>query len=84
MQEIVKLFADYSTNMVIVILFIWDWVKNRKLIVTTLQEMATTNSNIEKCLNNMTQNEDNMAKSLEILQKSMEAQDWKLNKLLER
>lgn len=84
MQEIVKLFADYSTNMVIVILFIWDWVKNRKLIVTTLQEMATTNSNIEKCLSNMTQNEDNMAKSLELLQKSMEAQDWKLNKLLER
>lgn len=84
MQEIVKLFADYSTNMVIVILFIWDWVKNRKLIVTTLQEMATTNSNIEKCLSNMTQNEDNMAKSLELLQKSMEDQDWKLNKLLER
>lgn len=84
MQEIIKLFADYSTNMVIVILFIWDWVKNRKLIVTTLQEMATTNSNIEKCLSNMTQNEDNMAKSLELLQKSMEAQDWKLNKLLER
>ena len=84
MQEIVKLFADYSTNMVIVILFIWDWVKNRKLIVTTLQEMATTNSNIEKCLSNMTQNEDNMTKSLELLQKSMEAQDWKLNKLLER
>lgn len=84
MQEIVKLFADYSTNMVIVILFIWDWVKNRKLIVTTLQEMATTNSNIEKCLSNMTQNGDNMAKSLELLQKSMEAQDWKLNKLLER
>ena len=84
MQEIVKLFADYSTNMVIVILFIWDWVKNRKLIVTTLQEMATTNSNIEKCLSNMTQNEDNMAKSLELLQKSMEAQDWKFNKLLER
>ena len=71
MQEIISIVTNYGISMIIVCLFIWDWITNRKVVTDTLKEMAATNANIEKCLVNM-------------LNKAMESQDWKLDKLLER
>lgn len=84
MQEIISIVTNYGISMVIVCLFIWDWITNRKVVTDTLKEMAATNSNIEKCLVNMEQHNENVSKSLDLLNKAMESQDWKLDKLLER
>lgn len=84
MQEIISIVTNYGISMVIVCLFIWDWITNRKVVTDTLKEMAATNANIEKCLVNMEQHNENVSKSLDLLNKAMESQDWKLDKLLER
>ena len=84
MQEIISIVTNYGISMIIVCLFIWDWITNRKVVTDTLKEMAATNANIEKCLVNMEQHNENVSKYLDLLNKAMESQDWKLDKLLER
>lgn len=84
MQDIISIVTNYGISMIIVCLFIWDWITNRKVVTDTLKEMAATNANIEKCLVNMEQHNENVSKSLDLLNKAMESQDWKLDKLLER
>lgn len=84
MQEIISIVTNYGISMIIVCLFIWDWITNRKVVTDTLKEMAATNANIEKCLVNMEQHNENVSKSLDLLNKAMESQDWKLDKLLGR
>ena len=60
MENIVQMLANYGVSIVIVGLFLWDWIANKRKITETLEEMKISNSNT--------------AKSLELLQKSMENQ----------
>lgn len=60
MDNIVQAIANYGVSVVIVGLFIWDWVANKKKITETLDEMKVSNANTSK--------------SLELLQKSMDTQ----------
>lgn len=60
MDNIVQAIANYGVSVVIVGLFIWDWIANKKKITETLDEMKVSNANT--------------AKSLELLQKSMDTQ----------
>lgn len=69
MKEIVELIANYGVSAVIIFLFIWDWYINKKEMKETLEVIKDTSINISK--------------SLDLLQKSMERQDGKLDKLLE-
>ena len=64
MENIVQMLANYGVSIVIVGLFLWDWIANKRKITETLEEMKISNSNT--------------AKSLELLQKSMENQDQTL------
>lgn len=64
MENIVQMLANYGVSIVIVGLFLWDWVTNKKKITESLEEMKVSNSNT--------------AKSLELLQKSMENQEQTL------
>lgn len=67
MENIVQLVANYGVSIVIVGLFLWDWVTNKKKITETLEEMRVSNSNTSK--------------SLELLQKSMENQEQTLEEI---
>jgi len=69
MEEMVNLVANHGISIVIVALFLYDWFTNKKTINETLQKIDATNSNI--------------AKSLELLPKSTERQDEKIDKILE-
>jgi len=64
MENIVQMLANYGVSIVIVGLFLWDWIANKRKITETLEEMKVSNSNT--------------AKSLELLQKSMENQEQTL------
>ena len=64
LENIVQMFANYGVSIVIVGLFLWDWIANKRKITETLEEMKVSNSNT--------------AKSLELLQKSMENQEQTL------
>lgn len=62
--------ANYGVSIVIVGLFIWDWFSNKKDMKETLVVIKDTSVNISK--------------SLDLLQKSMDKHDEKLDKLLEK
>ena len=69
MEEIAKLIANYGVSIIIVTLFIWDWFRNKKDMKETIEVIKDTSINISK--------------SLDLLQKSMDRHDEKLDKLLE-
>ena len=69
MEEIAKLIANYGISIIIVTLFIWDWFTNKKDMKETIEVIKDTSINISK--------------SLDLLQKSMDRHDEKLDKLLE-
>ena len=69
MEEIAKLIANYGVSIIIITLFIWDWFTNKKDMKETIEVIKDTSINISK--------------SLDLLQKSMDRHDEKLDKLLE-
>lgn len=68
MEEIIKLTANYGVSIIIVGLFLWDWFNNKKDMKETLEVIKDTSINISK--------------SLDLLQKSMDRHDEKLDELL--
>jgi uncharacterized protein YoxC len=90
MIETLQAISDYGVGIVIIFLFIWDYVSNKKkltenqeMIKSTLKTVEETTMTISNCLIEMQQTNLNTAKSLELLQKQMESTDKKVDKLLE-
>lgn len=67
MKEIGELISNYGVSIVIVILFLYDWFTTRKDMQKTLEQNS-------KCLVEIQNTNRNTAKSLELLQKSMDNQ----------
>lgn len=67
MNEIAQLIGNYGVSAIIICLFIYDWLTNKKKIQETLEQNA-------KCLEEMKNTNYNTYKSLEILQKTMDNQ----------
>lgn len=84
MEEIANLITNYGVSIVIVALFIWDWVTNKKETKKTLNAIQKSNENIASCLTEMKQSNVNISKSLDLLQKSLDNQTEKIDRLLER
>lgn len=68
MEEMANLIANYGVTIIIVGLFLWDWVNNKKDMKDTLGVIKDTSLNISK--------------SLDLLQKSMDRHDEKLDKII--
>ena len=90
LTQIGQLISTYGIMAVIVIIFLWDYIANKKknienqeTIKTTLEVVKESTSTISNCLIEMQQTNLNTAKSLELLQKQMESTDKKVDKLLE-
>lgn len=90
-NQIGQIILNYGVSAVIIMVFIWDYVVNKKknaenqeTIKTTLQVVENTTTTISSCLLEMQQTNANTAKSLELLQKQMEGTDKKVDILLER
>ena len=90
MEEIMKLIGTYGVSFVIVGIFLWDYIANKKknvenqeTIKTTLAVVKESTSTISNCLIEMQQTNLNTAKSLELLQRQMESTDKKVDKILE-
>lgn len=69
MEELVKLVINSGTSAVIVGIFLWDYVTNRKEMKETLESIKTSNINIANCL--------------ALLQKALDNTTEKIDKLLE-
>ena len=90
-SQISQLVGTYGVSFVIVFIFLWDYVTNKKktaenqeVIKTTLETVGKTTTTIAGCLKEMQQQNLNTAKSLELLQTQMENTDKKIDILLER
>lgn len=70
MEDFVRLVANYGVSIIIVALFLYDWFTNKKEMKDTLEVIKDTSINISK--------------SLDLLQKSMDRHDEKLDKIIER
>ncbi len=84
MEELANAIMNYGVTIVIVVIFLWDYVANKKDMKKALETMRDTNLNISSCLEEMKDSNKNMEKSLDLLQKSMDNQSMKIDKLLER
>lgn len=84
MEDIINLLTNYGVSIIIVALFIWDWVSNKKDTKKTLNAIQSSNENIASCLNEMKQSNTNISKSLDLLQKTLDNQTEKIDRLLER
>lgn len=84
MEEFLNMIANYGVTIVIVALFIWDWITNKKEIKKTLETIKTSDETIADCLVEMKSSNENISKSLDILQKSLDNQTQKIDRLLER
>ena len=69
MEEMANLISNYGVTIIIVALFLWDWLTNKKDMKDTLGVIKDTSINISK--------------SLDLLQKSMDRHDEKIDKLME-
>lgn len=90
LTQIGQMLGTYGVSAVIVIIFLWDYVSNKKknvenqeTIKTTLAVVQESTSTISNCLVEMQQTNANTAKSLELLQKQMENTDKKIDIILE-
>lgn len=73
MEEIMKMIINYGTSAVIVVLFLYDWYKNKNKIAETLEQN-------KKCLENMEKSNSNIATTLDLLKDSMDTQKAFLQK----
>ena len=90
LAQIGQMLGTYGVSAIRVIIFLWDYVANKKknvenqeTIKTTLEVVKESTTTISNCLIEMQQTNLNTAKSLELLQKQMESTDKKVDKLLE-
>lgn len=90
LTQVGQMLGTYGVSAVIVIIFLWDYVANKKknvenqeTIKRTLAVVQESTTTISNCLIEMQQTNLNTAKSLELLQKQMESTDKKVDKLLE-
>lgn len=90
-SEIAQLIGSYGVSIIIVVIFLWDYIANKKknlenqeLIKNTLITVDKTSMTISNCLKEMQQQNLNTAKSLELLQNQMENTDKKINILIEK
>ena len=67
MEEFLEMLSNFGISLVIVCLFLYDWFTTRKDMQKTLEQNS-------KCLTEIQNTNKNTAKSLELLQKSMDNQ----------
>lgn len=90
-NQLGQLIGTYGVSIVIVILFLWDYIaekkklqENQEIMKSTLTTVENTTTTITSCLIEIKQTNSNTAKTLELLQKQMETTDKKIDMILER
>ncbi|MEG0873050.1 MAG: hypothetical protein RSG48_03715 [Clostridia bacterium] len=72
MEEIAKLISNYGVQVIIICMFIYDWLTNKKKISETLDEMKISNTNTSKSLELLQRSMDNQQEFLKVHDKRCE------------
>lgn len=91
MEELASLMNAYGVSFVIVLIFLWDYIANKRktlenqdMIKSTISTVEKTTVAISNCLKEIQQSNLNTAKSLELLQRQMENTEKKVDMVLEK
>ena len=89
MEELASMLNAYGISFVIVLIFLWDYITNKKkslenqnMMKATLETVEKTTVTISSCLQEIQQSNLNTAKSLELLQRQMENTEKKSRYLI--
>lgn len=74
MEQIFEMLSNYGVPLIIVGLFLYDWLTTRKDMQETLKQNNSCLKEIKNTNINNAETNKNTAKSLELLQKSMDNQ----------
>lgn len=74
MEELMKMLGEFGVPLVIVAIFLYDWITTRKDMQETLKQNNMCLQEIKNTNINNAETNKNTAKSLELLQKSMDNQ----------
>lgn len=74
MEELIKMISEFGVPLVIVAIFLYDWITTRKDMQETLKQNNMCLQEIKNTNINNAETNKNTAKSLELLQKSMDTQ----------
>lgn len=74
MEELIKMISEFGVPLVIVAIFLYDWITTRKDMQETLKQNNMCLQEIKNTNINNSETNKNTAKSLELLQKSMDNQ----------
>ena len=72
MENIISSVANYGVSIVIVGLFLWDWIVNKKKMTETLEEMKVSNANTSKSLELLQKSMDNQMQTLKDIKEDIE------------
>lgn len=84
MEEVADLIMDYGVSIVIIIMFLYDWFTTKQDTKNTLKAIEENSKTVSSCITEIKQSNENTSKSLDLLQKSMDSQTTKIDKLLEK
>ena len=85
LTQIGQMLGTYGVSAVIVIIFLWDYVANKKKNTENQETIKTTLEVVKESTTTISMQQTNLntAKSLELLQRQMENTDKKIDILLE-
>lgn len=88
MEEMINLVLNNGISVVVVGLFLWDWVTNKKQNTETLNQLSISNQNTQTSLELLQKSSDAqielITKVLDKMEKSTDAQIELITKVLER
>lgn len=74
MNDLLKIISDYGVSTLVVILFVYDWIVNKKEVKDTLSVIKETSTNMNNILEELKSGNENIATSLAIISKSVDNQ----------
>lgn len=81
MNDLLKIISDYGVSTLVVILFVYDWIVNKKEVKNTLSVIKETSTNMNNILEELKSGNENIASSLAIISKSVDNQKDIINEI---
>ena len=84
MTDILEMLGNYGVSTLIIALFIYDWINNKRDMYNTLEVIKSSSENMNNVLNELKTSNVNITKSLELLSHSMNNQEELMSKIYDK
>lgn len=84
MEEIANLIMDYGVSIIIIVMFLYDWFNTKQDTKKTLKAIEENSKNVSACLEEMSISNNNISKSLDLLQTTLDNHTEKIDFIINR